>query len=81
MSLADLLPAIRSLSKPEQVELLHLLIDGVAKSSSADTDIPEALLGFVPPPGTLVPVHTPAVTDAVGMSVLNELLSADGGRG
>jgi hypothetical protein len=31
MSLAELLPAIRALPKPERVQLLHLLIDEVAE--------------------------------------------------
>jgi hypothetical protein len=75
MSLAELLPAIRSLSKAEQVELLHLLIDGVAQPAASDDGIPEALRGLLPPPGTVVPHIGPITTDAEGIRVLETLLA------
>ncbi|MDY3553755.1 hypothetical protein R5W24_002869 [Gemmata sp. JC717] len=56
MSLTELLPAIRALSRAEQVQLLHLLVDGVADTPApipqrARTDdgvIPDALRTLIP---------------------------------
>ena len=67
MSLAELLPAIRALPRAEQVELLHLLIDGVSQAPppqpTAD-GIPDELRKLLPPPGSSVDVWFPEANPA-----------------
>jgi hypothetical protein len=75
VSLAELLPAIRSLPRSEQVELLHLLIDGVAQPASPDDGIPESLRELLPPPGSVIPQVSPVFTDAAGLRVLEAVLA------
>lgn len=76
MSLAELLPAIQSLPCSERVQLLHLLIDGVAETPPPGDGIPERLRPFVPPEGAVIPFHSPVTTDAAGMQLLESLLPA-----
>ena len=57
MSLAELLPAIRALPKPEQVQLMHLLVDGVSQSAPSQED--ELLLAAMFPPGVSFEIATP----------------------
>lgn len=78
MSLAELLPAIRALPKPEQVELLHLLIDGVAEppptATNADDGITDEIRRMFPP-GYVAEVWFPGANPegaAAAMQVLRE---------
>jgi hypothetical protein len=60
VSLAELLPAIRALPRAEQVELLHLLIDGVAQAPpvSGDDGITDEMRKWFPP-GSVASVWFP----------------------
>lgn len=77
MSLAELLPAIRALPKPERVQLLHLLVDGIAEVSAqpADDGIPNELRKLLPPPGGAIPYREPVTTDAAGLATIEKLLT------
>ena len=75
MSLAELLPAIRALPKAERLQLLHLLVDGVAEVPPADDGIPEELRHLLPPPGTFIEYREPVTTDAAGWAVIEQMLA------
>lgn len=81
MSLAELLPAIRALPKAEQVQLLHLLVDGVAAapapaSNGLDDDIPVSLRSAFPPEGVPeVWIPDAITTDAPGAEALTAALA------
>lgn len=77
MSLAELLPAIRALPKPERVQLLHLLIDEVAEtprtSQPLDALTEETRKQF--PPGYVAEVWFPAANpegEAAALRALKE---------
>jgi hypothetical protein len=79
VSLAELLPAIRALPKAERVELLHLLIDGVAETPSkllgpGDDGISDELRKLLPPPGSVIE-YWDVTTDAAGWAAIGKLLA------
>lgn len=78
MSLVELLPAVRQLPRAEQVQLLHLLIDGLAASQPND-GIPEELRQYLPKAGSVIEMPPLVTTDANGMATLQAALVASKG--
>lgn len=78
MSLAELLPAIRALPRAEQVQLLHLLVDGVAEASPPNlNEIPVELRKQLPTTAEVwFPEPNPGAV-AAALQVLHE--GRDGG--
>lgn len=88
MSLAELLPAIRALPKAEQVQLLHLLVDGVAEAPPAEPPKPPSVeeqllerLGIEIPPGFVAEVWFPEANPEAVAAAMEALAAMKEGRG